>query len=96
MTMIQKPQEPELDAEVSCNMFRPTGTKPFMATPGALAEFGQDVVVNCLFVLQKLAVKHNGLDYLQVFHLEDDEDKRLWFIEDGEGGAITALLPSEY
>ena len=35
-----------------------------------------------------------GIDYLQVF--ESEEGSRLWFIEDGEGGAITALLPEEY
>ena len=39
-------------------------------------------------------IKTGGIDYLQVF--ETPDGARLWFIEDGEGGAITALLPEEY
>ena len=41
------------------------------------------------------ADEHHGLDYLQVFKA-DDKPEDLWFIEDGEGGCITALLPSDY
>ena len=29
-------------------------------------------------------------------YFETTDGARLWFIEDGEGGAITALLPSDY
>jgi hypothetical protein len=45
--------------------------------------------------LQAKAVEHRGLDYLQVFE-DPVKGARLWFMEDGEGGAITALLPSDY
>jgi hypothetical protein len=41
------------------------------------------------------AHQHGGIDYLQVFEDEETWD-RLWFIEDGDGGAIAALLPEEY
>ncbi|WP_231740962.1 hypothetical protein [Thalassoglobus neptunius] len=51
--------------------------------------------MNCFRVLRQLAGKQNGLDYLQVFE-SDTAPENLWFIEDGEGGAITALLPSDY
>jgi hypothetical protein len=47
-----------------------------------------------LAVLQQKAVEHDGIDYLQVFESADGD--RLWIIEDGPGGAITALLPDEY
>ena len=41
------------------------------------------------------ADEHQGLDYLQVFH-DETKPENLWFIEDGPGGAITALLPSDH
>ena len=90
-----KPQEIPLDHPASCNRFQPSGAKPFVATPAAIEAFGTETIVECLRVLQTKARKHSGLDYLQVF--EDAESKKcLWFIEDGPGGAITALLPSDY
>jgi hypothetical protein len=48
-----------------------------------------------LKLLQEQAERHEGLDYLQVF---DDPEKTeaLWMIEDRIGGAITAMLPSDY
>lgn len=49
----------------------------------------------CYHVLRQLAEEHNGIDYLQVF-TDDTKDENLWLIEDGDGGAITGLLPSEY
>ncbi len=60
------------------------------------AAYSHEVIVACLLVLMLKAEQHGGIDYLQVF--EDDESKSdsLWFIEDGPGGAITALLPSDY
>lgn len=81
-------------ADSTC-MFRPGNDKPFVATPAAIAAYGQETIVACLEELRRLATAHNGLDYLQVF---EDPRKReaLWFIEDGPGGAITALLPSDY
>jgi len=33
--------------------------------------------------------------YLQVFE-DSSRSEPLWFIEDGTGGAITSLLPSDY
>ena len=90
-----KPQEIPLDHPDSCNRFRPSSAKPFLATPAALEAFGTETIVQCLSVLQEKARHHSGHDYLQVF--EDAESKkRLWFIEDGPGGAVTALLPSDY
>ena len=68
--------------------------KPFFATPGAIEKFSHETIIACLRVLQQKAEEHNGIDYLQVFESADGD--RLWFIEDGEGGAITALLPEEY
>ncbi len=90
-----KPQEVPLDHSASQNAFRPHAAKPFLATPAAIKAFGTEEIVRCLGVLQEKARQHGGLDYLQVF--EDAEtQQRLWFIEDGDGGAITALLPSDY
>jgi hypothetical protein len=57
--------------------------------------YSQEVILACLRVLRQKADENAGLDYLQVF---EDESKRenLWFMEDGPGGAITALLPSDH
>ncbi len=60
-----------------------------------MAEYSRDTIIACLTHLQELAAVHHGLDYLQVF-IDADRSEPLWFIEDGEGGAITALLPSDY
>ena len=89
-----KPQEIPFDHADSCCMFQPGPAKPFLATPAAIALYG-DTILPCLLELQTVAAIRHGLDYLQVF---EDPSKRepLWFIEDGEGGAITALLPSDY
>jgi hypothetical protein len=89
-----KPQEIPFDHPDSCNFFRPSDKKPFLATPAALAAYG-DVIFPCLGLLQRLAKEHEGIDYLQVF-TDPSKPEVLWFIEDGEGGAITALLPSDY
>jgi hypothetical protein len=95
LTLTLRPQENPLDHPRSSSMFVPSPAKPFVATPAAIATFGQDVIAQCLDVLQEKARQHEGLDYVQVF--EDGETSQpLWFIEDGPGGAITALLPSDY
>lgn len=94
-TLTLKPQEIALDHPNSCNTFRPSARKPFVATPAAIAAFGEAEIIQCLDSLQQKARDHEGLDYLQVFE-EAGSDRRLWFIEDGDGGAITALLPSDY
>ena len=92
-TLRLKPQEIAFDNPASNCFFRPTPDKPFVATPAALAAYG-DEVVRCLGYLRGMAEAHSGLDYLQVF--ESNKPEPLWFIEDGPGGAITALLPSDY
>ncbi len=89
-----QPQEPPLNHVDSCNRFQPSPNKPFLATPGVIARFGHDTIIDCLIQLQRQAQLHEGIDYLQVFESVDGD--RLWFIEDGEGGAITALLPEDY
>ena len=90
-----RPQEIPLDDPQSCQMFAPSVAKPFVATPAAIEMYGQQTILACLAVLQEAAVQNGGLDYLQVFSSADRPEK-LWFIEDEVGGAITALLPSDY
>lgn len=65
-----------------------------LATPGAIERFSHETIIACLLVLQQKAAESDGIDYLQVFESADGD--RLWFIEDGEGGAITAMLPEDY
>lgn len=91
---ILKLQEIPFDHPESCNMFRPGPDKPFLATPAAI-ELYRDQIHRCLMQLRQLADQKGGLDYLQVFE-DPDKPEPLWFIEDGEGGAITALLPSDH
>ena len=90
-----KTQEIPLDSPESSNMFWPAPDKPLVATPAAIEMYSHETIVGCWRVLQQLAHEHQGLDYLQVFE-DASKDENLWFIEDGEGGAITALLPSDY
>ncbi len=90
-----EPQEIPLDDPQSTNMFEPSSAKPFVATPAAIELYGLVTIVECLAVLQGKAKQHGGLDYLQEF-VDPGQPEALWFIEDGEGGAITALLPSDY
>jgi hypothetical protein len=90
-----KPQEIPTDHPDSCCMFRPSAEKPFVATPGAIEIYQVQTILACLKVLQRKAIEHNGIDYLQVFE-DATKEESLWYIEDGDGGAITALLPSEY
>lgn len=90
-----KPQEIPLDHPDSSCMFQPTPDKPFVATRAAIDMYTQETIVACWQVLRQLADEHQGLDYLQVFE-SDQHEENLWYIEDGEGGAITALLPSDY
>ena len=90
-----KPQEIPLDDPESNNMFRPRPDKPFVATPAAIELYTQEVIVACLNLLRQKADLHYGIDYLQIFE-SPDMPEALWFIEDGPGGAITALLPSDH
>jgi len=90
-----KPQEiPFTDPASNC-FFRPSADKPFLATPAALDVYGEDEILRCLGYLRGQAEIHSGLDYLQVFECPGKPEP-LWFIEDGPGGAITALLASDY
>lgn len=89
-----KTQEVPFDDPASSNFFLPSATKPFLATPAAMDLYGE-VIPNCLTQLQALAAIHRGIDYLQVFN-DPSKAEALWFIEDGEGGAITAMLPTDY
>lgn len=90
-----KPQEIPLDHPDSNNLFRPSAEKPFLATPDAIEMYSHEVILACLRLLQQKATEHSGLDYLQVFQ-DDSKPENLWFVEDGPGSAITALLPSNY
>jgi hypothetical protein len=77
-------------------MFEPSSEKPFVATRAAIEAYSHEVILACLRVLQEQAKRHDGLDYLQVFQTPEPAKGDLWFMEDGPGGAITALLPSDY
>ena len=94
-TLRLKPQEIPVTDPASNNFFRPSADKPFVATPAAIAAYGEDEICRCLGYLWGQAEIHKGLDYLQVFECPG-KNEPLWFIEDGPGGAITALLPSDY
>ena len=93
--LVLRLQEIPLDDPQSKYLFQPSSGKPFVATPAALQRYGRDMIVACLLMLQRKAAVHNGVDYLQVFE-DPTKGERLWFMEDDEGGAITALLPSDY
>ena len=92
--VLQRQEIPHDDPE-SCNRFQPSPEKPFVATPDAIELYTAETIVACLRILQKQAEEHDGLDYLQSFD-DPGKSESLWFIEDGVGGAITALLPSNH
>lgn len=77
-------------------MFQPSADKPFVATRAAIDVYTNEIIVACWAVLRSKADEHGGLDYLQIFDSGDPNQPDLWFIEDGDGGAITALLPADY
>lgn len=83
-----KPQEIPYDHPDSCNFFRPTAEKPLLATLAAIDMYRQEVILDCLRVLQSEADQHNGIDYLQIFE-DPEKQEDLWFIEDGS----TAIAP---
>lgn len=91
--LMLKPQEIPLDHPNSRYYFT---TLPFLATPNALSIYGETVIIDCLSYLQRQAEQYKGLDYLQVFKDIECDRSDLWFIDDGEGGATTALLPEDY
>ena len=90
-----KQQELPDDHPDAFNMFVPGPEKPFVATPAAINMYQHETIINCLIVLQQAARQKDGIDYLQVFE-DTSKPENLWYIEDGPGGAITALLPSDY
>lgn len=69
--------------------------KPLLSTPAAIEMHSHETVLACYLVLRQVAKQMDGIDYLQVFEDESKAEDR-WFIEDGEGGAITGMLPSDY
>lgn len=87
-----QPQEIRLDDPTSRFRFN-TMEKQLVATPGVIEAFGAKTIEDCIELLQRRAVAHNGLDYLQVFTVGQAKTK-LWVIEDSQ--TITALLPNEY
>jgi hypothetical protein len=94
--LVLKRQEVPLDDPRSRYLFRPGPEKPFVATSAAIEAHRQEVILRCLRLLQEQAELHRGLDYLQIFQNSRPGGEDLWFIEDDAGGAITALLPSDY
>lgn len=96
MQPILKVQEIAFDDPESCKFFQPSADKPFVATPRAIEVYSRETIIRCLAVLQDQAKRYGGIDYLQVFKSPDPETEDLWFMEDGDGGAITALLPSDH
>jgi hypothetical protein len=68
--------------------------KRLVATRAAHDTFGPETILRCHEALLRLARRQDGIDYLQVFVDLEDDDRRLWFIEDGQ--VVTALLPSDY
>ena len=95
MPVLQQQEIPH-DHPESCNMFRPSSEKPFLVTPAAIEAYQHEVIFRCLKVLQEQAERFQGIDYLQVFKSPEPSKPDIWFMEDGAGGAITALLPSDY
>lgn len=94
MPLILQPQELPWDHPQSTYRFDPS-SKPLVATPAAIREFGPEQIEHCINLLRRWAKKMNGLDHLQVF-VDDITGAKLWFIEDDDGGGITALLPDDY
>lgn len=90
-----KPQEIPFDHYASAYCFEHDFEKPFVATRAALNLYGHATITACLSVLQNLAEVKSGIDYLQVFE-DPSKSEPLWFIDDGDNGAVTALLPSDY
>jgi len=74
----------------NCN-FDPS-VKVAVSTRASIAEFDHDTRVKALALLYREAIKHKGLDYLQVF--KDKDGRILFAIEDAQ--AITLLLPEDY
>ena len=96
MTDLQlKPQEVPFDDPRADCLFRPSPAKPVVATTAAIEAYGEEQIARCLGYLRGQAEGHRGLDYIQVFECSGKAEP-LWFIEDGPGGSITALLPSDY
>lgn len=96
MQPVLKVQEITFDDPESCNHFQPSAEKPFVATPAAIEAYSHDIIIRCLAVLQDQAKRYDGIDRLQVFTSPEAGKPDLWIIEDGDGGAITALLPTDY
>ena len=68
---------------------------PIFETAENIDLYSHEIIIACWAVLREQADAHGGLDSLQAFESAHQGDN-LWFIEDGDGAAITALRPSEY
>jgi hypothetical protein len=68
--------------------------RTLVATPGALETFTAGEISFVVSTLKERADASSGLDYLAVF--DSDDGRRLFVIDDGPGGAVTLLLPSDY
>jgi hypothetical protein len=90
-----KTQEIAYDHPDSHFRFVASPEKPLLTTPAAIEMHTRETVLACYLVLKRVAEQMDGIDYLQVFEDESKEED-LWFIEDGDGGAITGMLPSDY
>lgn len=74
--------------------FRAEAPHSFEITTGARELYGELIIFGCLNMLHAWAIEQDGLDGRQVFQ-DDSKLEPLWIIEDGDGGTVTALLPSE-
>ena len=80
----RKPQEVEGNHRFSSRMVM---TRAFEAT---VSPDERNALIACL---RRAVEHHDGLDYLQVFHTDEDE-RVVWCIDDGTH--VTWLLPSDY
>jgi len=63
----------------------------FVSMRDAIDKFGEAVIIACYTTLLKEVKRKAGLDYLQVFEIDNE---RLLFIDDASRVAV--LLPSDY
>ena len=91
--IVHQAQEIPLDSDRSRFEFRLHCDKLVLRTAAVEREFGDVIPWQCFLRLQIFAEQNHGLDYVQIFKI-DQSKVNLWVIEDGQ--AITALLPSDY
>lgn len=93
--MIAPPKQPTRKKTIKLLPQEKEGTYQFsgkfVSTRAAIEKFGEAVIVAAHIMLKKEVKRKGGLDYLQVF---DIDDGKLWFIDDVSH--VTCLLPSDY